>query len=293
MYIHQNLANKKAVVTLAIGFKYEKLFKDFCEPGLIEYCKKFDYDLICLTEALDNTERAKNRSPAWQKLLILSQPWSSNYEQIVWLDTDIIVNNNNALDIAEMVAVEKIGAVDQYSIPSKELYQIAFKRFYINNYGEIPEINNLTPDSYYRNNNLICDRPLTQVVQTGVMVASPKYHKAIFEYTYNKYEDFNGSLVSQNQYEMPSLSYELISKDLMHWLPNQFNFDVISNLLAYFPFVVPANEKSSSHYLTRQFKRDKESNSEEMRSCLESIHDLAIFMHFNGCHDFMKEMSRD
>jgi len=291
MYVHQTFGNKKAVVTLAIGLKYEKLFKEFCEPGLIEYCKKFNYDLICLTKPLDNTERAKNRSPAWQKLLILSQTWSSNYEQIVWLDTDIIVNNNNALDIAEIVPVEKIGAVDQYSIPSKELYQIAFKRFYLSHFGEIPEINNLTPASYYSNNNLVCEKPLTQVVQTGVMVASPQHHQEIFEYTYEKYEDFNGSLQSRNQYEMPALSYELISKDLVRWLPNQFNFDVISNLLAYYPFLVPAHEKCLTHFLARQFKTSQEGRASEMRTCLDSIHDLAIFMHFNGCHDFMREMS--
>jgi hypothetical protein len=293
MYIYQALGNKKAVITLAIGLKYEKLFKDFCEPGLIEYCKRFDYDLICLTTPLDDAERAKNRSPAWQKLLILSQPWSRDYERIVWLDTDIIVNNNNAQDIAKDVPIEKIGAIDQYSIPSRELYQIAFKRFYLSHHGEIPEINNLSPASYYANNNLICEQPLTQVVQTGVMVASPKHHREIFEYTYNNYEDISDSLHSQSQFEMPALSYELIRKDLVHWLPNQFNFDVISNLLTYYPFLVPSHKKPSTHFLARQFKNDDGDYSREMRVCLDSIYNLAIFMHFNGCHDFMKKMGKN
>jgi hypothetical protein len=89
----------KAIVTLAIGERYLKMFERYCWKNWQVYADKYNYDLIVITDPLDNSERAKLRSPAWQKLLILSQDWSDKYEQIVWIDTDIIINNENAYDI--------------------------------------------------------------------------------------------------------------------------------------------------------------------------------------------------
>jgi hypothetical protein len=39
------------------------------------------------------------------------------------------------------------------------------------------------------------------------------------------------------QFEMPALSYEIITKNLVFWIQNQFNFDVHANLYSYYPFI--------------------------------------------------------
>ena len=98
-FLHQEDSNIKVLVTFAIGNKYRDLFHQYAKDGFLAYCKKFGYDLICITESLDQSERAQKRSPAWQKLLILSQPWSEKYERVLWMDTDIIINMKNAKDI--------------------------------------------------------------------------------------------------------------------------------------------------------------------------------------------------
>ena len=37
---------KKAIVTLATGQKYEKMFDDYCRANWQEYCDTYDYELI-------------------------------------------------------------------------------------------------------------------------------------------------------------------------------------------------------------------------------------------------------
>lgn len=55
---------KKAIVTLAIGDKYQKIFETYCRKSWEIYSKKFDYDLIVINESFDKSERASKRSPA-------------------------------------------------------------------------------------------------------------------------------------------------------------------------------------------------------------------------------------
>jgi hypothetical protein len=92
---------KKAIVTLALGEKYVAMFEKMCRDEWENYCVKFGFDLIVIKQPLDISDRAIKRSPAWQKLLILSQDWSKKYEQIVWIDTDILINCQNSPDICQ------------------------------------------------------------------------------------------------------------------------------------------------------------------------------------------------
>src|SRR5436305_7949452 len=99
--------NAKALVSLAIGSRQQS-WKRYCEPNWQAYGRKYRFDVLCLDRPLDNSERASKRSPAWQKCLILSQPFAQKYQRIVWLDSDILINNRIAADITEAVPVEKI-----------------------------------------------------------------------------------------------------------------------------------------------------------------------------------------
>lgn len=250
---------KKAIVTIAIGDKYLAIFNNVCYENWNIYCDKFGYHLIVIAHPLDYSERASNRSPAWQKLLILSQPWSNDYERIVWIDLDVIINNNNAYDICDAVPVDKVGAVDAYSIPTKEIHDIALCQLY--DYWKscsIPFLDNKTPSKYYTNRG-INGEGLSYVVQTGVFACSPIHHKEIFEKIYYNYEDTHGA---EWNYEMPAMSYELIKNNAVHWISPEFNF-CVSNIEAAF-----YNGMNPIEYLPQ-------------------IYNLSIFMHFAGCIDKM------
>lgn len=262
-----NQNNSKAIVTIAIGEKYLSIFNDICHANWNSYCDKFGYDLIVIAHPLDSSERANKRSPSWQKLLILSQPWSNKYERIVWIDLDVIINNENAYDICDGVPIDMIGAVDAYSIPTKEIHDISLKRMY--NQWElmgVPFINNLTAGQYYTNRGILGGH-LDSVVQAGVFVCSPKHHKEVFEYIYLNYEDTNGA---EWNYEMPAMSYELLERNLVKYISPSFNF-CVGNIEAAFYMGVNQN-------------------------CLPQIYSLSIFMHFAGCIDkmqFIKQIIND
>lgn len=246
---------KKAIVTLAIGDEYLNMFDRYCYHSWNAYCDEFGYDLILITSPLDDSIRAFKRSAAWQKLLILSQGWSSEYERIVWVDSDVIMNPCYAYDISDGVPIDKVGAVDAYSIPSKEIHDIALSRLY--NFWRnhnIPFLDNDTPSKYYTNRGMD-GTGLYELVQSGVFVCSPKHHKELFEKVYYDYEDLHGA---EWNYETPAMSYELIKNNAVHWINPRFNF-CVSNIEA--AFYIGMNP----------------------RDYLLQIYHLSIFMHFAGC----------
>lgn len=268
-----NIRNKKALVTLAIGEKYKRLFERYCQDSWKYYCARHSYDLIVVTRHLDDSERGRDRSPAWQKLLILSQEWSKAYEQIVWVDTDIIINNQLAPDIVSFVPGNKVGAVETYSIPSREIYEIALKRKYeIWRQKGIKFVNSITPGLYYENRG-IPGGHLDQVAQTGVFVCSPRQHQELFEYIYYSYEDEHKS--AEWNYEMPAMSYELVKNNMVQWLPPQFNLCVSNMISAFYPFL---------------FDGINDGNMQMKNESLVNIFDLGYFIHFAGCPQMMESL---
>jgi hypothetical protein len=120
----------KCLVTLTIGDKYKQQWEHFCKTNWTAYANKFGYDLITISEPPDLSLRSKNRSPAWLKCLILGLPETSSYDQVVWVDADILINNQDAPDICSFVPQDRIGGVEAYSYPTPILYRRILKRKY-------------------------------------------------------------------------------------------------------------------------------------------------------------------
>jgi len=207
----------KAIVTLAIGDPYTEQWNTLCKENWGRYASKRGYDIICIDTPLDSSTRAKSRSPAWQKCLVLSQPWSEKYERIVWVDADILMNPY-APDVSEGVPLEKVGAADEYSYPTAELHQIALDRFYkyLRSTGA-SFLEEYTGQQYHANYGLPAE--FNKVVQTGVLVFNPKYHRKILENIYQVHEDKPGPLWG----EMRAVSYELQKENIVHWIDPRFN----------------------------------------------------------------------
>lgn len=84
-------ANRNAIVSLCIGNDYVALWEHLCRHGWQTYADANHYDLIVISEPIDQSERGRSRSLAWQKLLVLDQDWAQKYQQIVWIDADIVI----------------------------------------------------------------------------------------------------------------------------------------------------------------------------------------------------------
>jgi hypothetical protein len=212
------MSSTTAIVTLAIGTRYLQRWKRLCQANWRQYAEKYGFDLICLDSPIDDSERARKRSPAWQKCLILTQDFAARYERIVWVDADILINPASPC-IVQDVPLEKVGAVDEYSSPTPEQYRKYLQVLY--RFWEargVPFIRNETAEEYYRQYGLPLAFP--RVVQAGVMVLSPRHHRQILEETYFSYEE-KGSAIWN--YEMRPLSYELLKADCVHWLDYRFN----------------------------------------------------------------------
>lgn len=271
--IHSSSKNKKAIVTLAVGKRYEIMFHRVAEPSWRKYCEKFSYDMIVITQPLDLSERARNRSPAWQKLLILSQNWSSQYEKIVWLDTDILINAEHSGDITIDIPDDKVCGVEAYSIPAHKIHDIALTRCYEQwRKSGTKYLDSASPGLYYVNRG-IAGSDLDTVLQTGVFTCTQK-HKEIFEYIYHKYEDIHGS---EWNYEMPAMSYELVKNNFVHWLPSEFNAVVPQYISAFYPFLFKEMLLDGSV--------DVENSLRFL--ALKNIYEISNFMHFAGCLHMM------
>src|SRR5262245_21889852 len=126
------MKNTAAIVTLAIGEPYLDSWRRLCEPSWKSYASKHGYDIICIDTPLDKSARAQDRSPSWQKCLVLSQDFSHKYQRIVWVDSDILINAKISPNIVDGVPIDKVGGVEQltYSHDAGTLPQQLLDRVY-------------------------------------------------------------------------------------------------------------------------------------------------------------------
>lgn len=209
---------KKAIVTLVIGKKYQSNFQMFCDVAWKQYASRIGADLIIISRPLDESERAQSRSPAWQKCLILSHEQVKSYDQVAWIDSDILINPSSP-DLFTSVPLELVGAVDDFATPTKEEHDRALARAYDRwKLDGVKFIENRTAAEYHSLYGLQLDTE--SVVQTGVLVASPTYHRELFEHVYRTYDE---KLGAEWNYEMRPLSYEIIKNNLHYWIDPKFN----------------------------------------------------------------------
>ncbi len=262
--------NSKAIVTIALGKRFIKMTRNYCQENWEAYAEKHGYDVIFIEDPLDTSERARKRSASWQKLLVCSQDRLQKYERIVWVDADVLINPN-APDIAEGVPLEKIGAVNEREQPTKDEHLKAIRRMYrvwgvqgleFNESYAVPE--------YYKEYGIECD--LQDIVQCGIMVWSPKHHAEFLKWVYDNYEDNDNRL----NYEMRPTSYEILKNNLVHWLDPRFNKLMHLEKAAYYPLLLGKNLLPGFH------------KNAIRKATINTIFFNNYFLHFIGCVKEMK-----
>jgi hypothetical protein len=255
---------KRAIVTLAIGPNYAERFEQFCRKDWTAYAERHGFDLIVIKEPLDASERSRKRSPAWQKCLILSAPDMAAYERVVWVDSDICIDPK-APSILEGVPAERIGAIDEHRYPTPELRQIILESII----AAAPDTAELGRrywqewrDASVWHAGAGLPGGQAHIVQTGVLVLSPKHHRELLEHVYYAYDEGGPN------YEMRPLSHEIQARGLQHWIDPRFN------ALVWWMF------------LHRSMAKPIETQS-EMRNFLLESYTSNYFLHFAGCAHLM------
>jgi hypothetical protein len=272
------MKHSKAIVTMAVGDRYLHAWKESCEANWNEYANRHGYDLICIDQPLDNSVRASRRSPSWQKCLIPGQEFVKNYNQVVWIDSDILINIAAAPCICAMVPVDKVGAVNQWAAPSVGEYAQILER--LQEYWGDRAIPNATAKQYYANYGLAVE--FDDVVQCGVLVFSPRYHRELFETTYRDHEEKGGA---EWNYEMRPLSYELLRAKAVSWIDPRFNVTLFDQICLHYPFLI--NEEPQLPYVARIGRKLARHlgglrYSDVRRSCLNATMTNSYFLHFGG-----------
>jgi hypothetical protein len=261
---------RTALVTLVIGDEFRLRWKAVSEKGWLAYCSRHGFDLVVIGEALDASPRAQARSPAWQKLLTLNPTVAGKYERVIWVDADIIINPS-APPITQDVPLEKLGAVDEHSFPTPESRKRIIRSL-IEYWRPIDaKIAGewecfLAPAAWHARAEL--PKRGQHILQSGVMVLSPRHHRELFEHIYNGYEQIGGY---EMNFEMRPLSYEAQERGMVHWIDGRFNA-----LLAFL--------KMEYEFQTRSLV----ASARDMRAFLSDAYGRNYFLHFAGVQPWMR-----
>ena len=209
---------RKAIITLVVGERYRCNFARHSYQNWKAYTERYGLDLIIVETLPDLSPRGLSRSAAWQKCLVMAGEPARNYEQVAWVDADIIINTRTAPNIFEPVGLHEIGAVQDYAYPSRAAYRARLEELYRRwSARGVTFVDNLTPELFLQNWGL---KPMDSVVQTGVLVVNPELHGPLLRYTYDAYEDKGPA---EWNYEMRPLSYEILSNAAVRWIDLKFN----------------------------------------------------------------------
>jgi lipopolysaccharide biosynthesis glycosyltransferase len=202
---------KILLATIAIGDNYRRVYEEIFKESQEAYAAKHGYDFKIITDYLDTSHPEHHHKDAisLNKLLLCSQ--EPQYDMIIYMDADILININapaihNCIDYED-----KIGMVDEYSQPSlQQRLELQVKMKWEPNASE-----------YYKKIGFNLETDI--LLNGGVMVFQPHLHRHFLEDIYNKY--VSGSLNHSKglHYEQACIGYELQQNNLYKILPNTFN----------------------------------------------------------------------
>jgi hypothetical protein len=243
----------KAIVTLAIGDAFKKRWERVCLDNWRGYAERHGCNLVILDQPIDRSERAAGRSFAWQKCLVLGDPMVKKYDQVAWFDCDIFFNPVEAPNVFNEVPIEKVGAVNSFEDPSSAENKLALERLWkwSRSSPDLPMAGEYkTPQEIYLEYGPPVT-PLPAMLNAGVLVASPRHHAKIWREVYDNYDDRG----DPSYYENVPLSYELVKRDLVHWLDPKFNHLWAWSKFLHYPFLENAAPRSFRDKILRRLAK--------------------------------------
>lgn len=201
---------KVLLVTIAIGKKYIEEYKYLFYESQQQYAMKHGYDFKLITDFLDPRIKSYD-SISFNKILVCSQEWSHEYDFIIFIDADILINRNSPSLHDYVDYGDSIGIIDEYSQPTNEKRIVVQK---LMNWET-------TATEYYKLAGF--DIQTDIVMNSGVIVMQPKKHNAFLQMIYNTHVLKSLAHPRGFHLEQSSLGYELQKANLYKLLDNKFN----------------------------------------------------------------------
>jgi len=201
---------KKLFVTLSIGDKYVKEYESLFAPSQRAYAKKFDYDFKIIDEFIYK-KIPHNDTISFNKILAFCQEWSGQYDYIAFVDADIFINPDSPDLIDNLSDKTKVGVVDEYSQPTKDLRI------------EVQKMKGweTSAKDYYKLAGF--DLDTESVINTGVILADPKIHGDTFKSIHYKHVLSSIGHYRYFHFEQSAIGYQLQKNNLCEFLDNKFN----------------------------------------------------------------------
>ena len=83
---------KVCLVTICIGEKYLQQYNTLFRPSQEKYAIKCGYDFKVITDYIDGPKNTHLIS--FNKILVCDYNWEKEYDFIIFIDADIIINEN-------------------------------------------------------------------------------------------------------------------------------------------------------------------------------------------------------
>ena len=202
------------IATLVIGNEFEVRYHKFFEQSHKNYAKRCNYEHKIITHFLD-LSRQDTRLITMNKLLLCDQEWSNDYDLIIILDGDIVINKSTPpIECSYNLECDKIGVVCELSLDVQS--EISFRS----------KIDDELPSEYYQKFLETSEKSskLQHLINTGMLLAQPRKHGKILREIYDTHIN---TVLSQSKsyysYEQAVVGYELQIRDLCVYLPNHWN----------------------------------------------------------------------
>jgi len=266
-------ASGTLVVTMAIGPEYQGAFKRWYLPSWQDYCRRQGFDLHVIDQPIDQNVDLSLKSLHWQKLLIPSLPQFRDYERVIWIDADIVINSSIAPDITTGVSLKRIGVVDatRWMMAPDDIFNqygrflfldalsLTFKNAQgADNYRTL--VTDMTIADMYRLKGF--NPPVDHYINTVVLVCSPRYHG---DYLFDMYLKYEKNIWD---YENTAVSWELISDNIVDFIDERFNMVWAWEAARHYPFVYNHDFYNA--------------NTDLIRMCVNTAFRNSFFLHLAG-----------
>lgn len=203
--------NNILVVSVAIGDGYKQEYLRLFHNSHTAYCRKHGYDFLLIDQFIDTSESDKSLI-SLQKALVCSIDIAAEYDRIVFVDADILINAEVAPPITSAIDTSHSAFfVDEYSQPTRAGRLDIQRRMG----WEASAV------EYYRLSGLEIET--SSVLNSGVMVLSPKIHRAPLEAAYAKGKASGRNHPRGFHYEQSLIGHAFQQDRLFELLDNRWN----------------------------------------------------------------------
>lgn len=200
---------KVCLVTICIGDNYLKQYNELFRPSQEHYALKCGYDFKVITDYISPPYHKDLIS--FNKILVCNFKWDKDYDFIIFIDADIIINNDapslhNFYDFGD-----KIGVVN-HSQPDLLARLLCQKhRGY-----------EVTASEYYKlksNHDINTDH----IINTGLLVFQPRKHSLFLQNIFEQYHKYQINNTNGFHYEQAVIGYEIQNSNLHFYMDMKWN----------------------------------------------------------------------